>query len=88
MEKPRSSAPLIIANGLLILPLLYVGSYFALIDPPGVWIKHGNCLSEIRCYRIGGENAKICFWPLEQIDRKVRPAVWAIGSFRPEDFSN
>jgi hypothetical protein len=27
-------------------------------------------------YRYGGERAAWFFWPLEQIDRRVRPSAW------------
>jgi hypothetical protein len=33
---PQSRAPLIIAIALLLLPVLYVGSYLALVVPEGV----------------------------------------------------
>ena len=75
----ESPPPLIIAIVLLLLPVLYVGSYLALVVPEGrgyvespgvvgpVYISH---------YRIGFSVPAIIFWPLEQIDRKVRPGIW------------
>jgi len=60
----RSRAPLIAAIVLLLLPILYGGSYLALVVP-------GAAMP----YR-GVEPARSFFWPLEQIDRKVRPAEW------------
>jgi len=77
MERPRSFAP-IIAAVLLLLPVLYVGSYLALVNPffgsvdrgsnNGVEFRHG--------YRNGGEWAWRLYYPLEQMDRRVRPKAW------------
>jgi hypothetical protein len=75
---PRSIAPAIAAALLLLLPLGYAGSYLAIIQPG--W--------EIQCcghsshdylfvgYRIGGEWSQRFYWPLEQLDRRLRPGVW------------
>jgi hypothetical protein len=79
----RHVAPIIVAI-LLLLPVLYVGSYFALVAPTGVKIQDPDLSFE--CYTIGGHYksaepiAKVVFWPLEKIDRKVRPGRW-----RPEE---
>lgn len=72
----ESRAPLIFAIGLLLLPLLYVGSYAALVTPsPYWWINH---------YRVSPELSAQFFWPLEQIDRKLRPEVWAWHDVPPK----
>lgn len=52
---------------LLLAFLLYAGSYFALVIP-------GAAMP----YR-GIEGGRTLFWPLEQLDRKVRPGSWAGG---------
>jgi hypothetical protein len=76
----QSRAPLIIAIVLLLLPLLYVGSYFAMVVPDGIFI--GTIKVDyvrqpvISHYRTGGDIAAAVFWPLEQIDRKLRPGAW------------
>ena len=58
---PRESrAPLIV---LLLLPVVYVGSYL-------VMVEHGSALP----YR--SEVERSFFWPLEQVDRKLRPLTW------------
>jgi hypothetical protein len=63
MDKNRRSAgPLIIAIVLLLLPMLYVGSYLA--------------LKQVEYYCWGGDWASRLYWPLEQIDRKMRPEAW------------
>ena len=56
-------APLIVAIVLLLLPVLYVMSYLAMVE-------HGSALP----YR--SEAERTFFWPLEQIDRKLRPLTW------------
>jgi len=79
MANRRSAAP-IIAAVLLLLPVLYVGSYLALVRPPGVFAVRVNkgimTGSYFECYRCGGEVTGRVFWPLEQIDRRVRPGAW------------
>src|SRR5688572_20047122 len=86
MTKPRSFAP-IIAAILLLLPVLYVGSYLALVVPKGQWGRYGimnwgrvvhyRNLTEISSRR-RIEPTEVIFWPLEQIDRRVRPGAWEV----------
>jgi hypothetical protein len=70
----RFAAPLISAF-LLLLPLLYVGSYMGLLkryqlSPTGrleaCYLSEGFYDSAARC----------CYWPLEQCHRWVRPGDW------------
>lgn len=56
-----------------LLPL-YVGSYLALVEPEGIVLKGGE--SRITHYRFGGRAATAIFWPIEQVDRNVRPRDW------------
>jgi hypothetical protein len=73
----KHTAP-IIAAILLLLPVLYVGSYLWLVErvqfratfqgQEGTFIVAG--------YRGCGPYAGLFFWPLEQIDRMVRPEAW------------
>jgi hypothetical protein len=88
MAHPTTNrAPLIAAVLMLVLPLLYIGSYLALVTPPNhslihqsmrvVTSMHPYPLSvDISPYRYGGRVAEVGFWPLEQIDRRVRPGAW------------
>jgi len=75
-----SRTPLIVAIVLLLLPVLYVGSYLALVVPAGV--QHPGPTQAFSTpvifdnYRCGGSWSDRLFWPLEQIDRKVRPGAW------------
>jgi hypothetical protein len=75
----KHAAP-IIAAILLLLPLLYVGSYLALVSPQGVTTPDPsdpyNYEGWIKNYRVGNSLCKQLFWPLEQIDRQLRPGAW------------
>ena len=57
----------------VMLPfLLYAGSYLAMIKP-GCF--HGRPEQEdTRCYRFGQDYAETFYWPMELINRRVRPA--------------
>jgi hypothetical protein len=81
MTKPRSFAP-IIAAVLLLLPVLYVGSYFAMIVPRGSWTAIISSTCPVPRYRVGGVWLERFFWPLEQIDRKLRPRAWEADDTR------
>jgi hypothetical protein len=76
----ESRAPLIVALVLLLLPVLYVGSYLALVMPAGRIVLEadaaGNLYGRTYLYRAGKKYSSVVFWPLEQIDRKVRPGTW------------
>jgi hypothetical protein len=65
-----SSAPPLIATAVLLLPTLYVASYLALVVPQGV------PYAEFYSYRAGKELPERFYWPLEQIDRRLRSAAW------------
>ncbi|WP_425617246.1 hypothetical protein NA78x_000919 [Anatilimnocola sp. NA78] len=72
-------APLIIAIVLLLLPVLYVGTYLAMVKP-----RSGGdiLLNMIKSdYRSGGDWESTVFWPLEQIDRRLRPETWRPQSY-------
>ena len=69
-------APLILAIVLLLLPVLYVGSYLALVVPGGRMVSLGYRNSFYVHYRVDPEWPARVFWPLEQIDRKARPSAW------------
>lgn len=81
-------APLNTAIVLLSLPVPYVGSYFALVMPAEEWPRgRYNEFVHRPIYRVGGDWAKFTYWPLEKIDRKVRPKAWTAGRnfFQPID---
>lgn len=86
-------APLI-AMVLLLLPLLYVGSYLALVEPRGIVqgfplivnpdgsATLGYSHPVLGFYRSRGEWEKRVYWPLEQMDRRLRPNAWHDGFVR------
>lgn len=78
-SKTRTTAP-IVAVILLMLPMLYVGSYLSLVEPRGTLVPVTGSLGEegflVYDYRYGRGYTSCAFWPLEQIDRKLRPAAW------------
>ena len=77
-KQPQSRAPLIVAIVLFLLAL-YVGSYFALVVPKGIYTSQfigGGSILLVDHYRWQNQWCERIFWPLEQIDRKVRPGAW------------
>jgi hypothetical protein len=92
----KHAAPLIAAL-LLFLSVLYLGSYCALVKPfhRSVWVGGAGTLRmELDHYRWGGRVSAKVFWPLEQIDRTVRPEAWELicpdpgwSSYPPLDFA-
>jgi hypothetical protein len=73
----KNAAP-VIAAILLLMPLLYVGSYLALVRPTTVIFNGGGQKMTFvdPHYRFGGQIAESFFWPLEEIDRVLRPDAW------------
>jgi hypothetical protein len=79
MRKLNSSAPIIIAIAILQGPLFYVGSYFALGRPEdSKWeiAARKDVGVNYHGYHNGGNWAWRMYWPLEQIDRRVRLEAW------------
>ena len=81
----RHAAP-IIAAILLILPVLYVGSYLALVVPKGITVwppvdseLQGGTMSRVGhtgYFRFGITWGERFFWPLQQLHRTIRPDDW------------
>lgn len=68
-----------IALILLLLLATYVSSYLVLAVPAKVvvWKSASSPDYRVGHYRYGsGYGAEQFYWPLEQVDRKVRPAAW------------
>ena len=67
---------------LALLLLAYVGGYLGLSDPRpgGISLGGSNETWMSPNYRVGGDAAERVFWPLEQIDRRMRPSFWATQS--------
>jgi len=70
----RESCAQLIVGLALLLPVLYVGSYFALVLPAPV--VTGTFTPSIDHYRFGGRISKATYWPLETLDRGLRPETW------------
>lgn len=85
----RKNTPLIVAIVHLLLPVLYVGSYLALVNPDygaQVWDWSGGTY-ENNYPRCGTYSAytEMLFWPLEQADRRLLPDRWKRMEFyQPE----
>jgi len=77
MANSRSPAP-IIAAVLLLLPVLYVGSYLALKRPRTLVDPYWQP------YRLGGAWAERVYWPLEQIDHRLHTGAWKKELLIPE----
>jgi hypothetical protein len=78
MRERGSSLP-IVGVVLLLLPILYVGSYAALLAPQ----RHLGMCDDGICrerrwpsYRYGGKAAARFFWPLYTADRQIRQVYW------------
>jgi hypothetical protein len=73
MKRP---APIIAA--VLLLLLMYVGSFLALVTPGGYTKTISGVTTTIspQSYRWGEPGIARFFWPLEQIDRRVRRKAW------------
>jgi hypothetical protein len=80
MKEKRSTAVPAILAVLLLLPLVYVGSYLALLKPqPGsiAWSSWANLsVRRIADYRWGGDYARAAFRPIHSVDQLVRPGYW------------
>jgi hypothetical protein len=79
METTRHNlTPLVLAGLLLLLPVLYLSSYLLLVvrrPMVSVSLTYPTQYSA-DYYRVGGDYAEAFYWPLEQIERKLRPAAW------------
>lgn len=86
--KRESRAPFIVALAivLLLLPILYVGSYMMLVSPePDLFVFYPGGWYRISGYRIQSR-ITVVYWPVEQIDRRIRPDVWSRAA--EEEFWN
>ncbi|WP_254513555.1 hypothetical protein [Anatilimnocola floriformis] len=83
----ESRSPLFIVITLLLLPVIYIGSYLALVVPAGRTrpVQFREADGELRTalshfpdehYRLSEHPCHEIFWPLEQIDQQIRPEAW------------
>jgi hypothetical protein len=73
MKPSRAAAPVVVAVSLILVPLVYVGSYAALVDVPGKLAMGDDGTCFVHHFRWGGKAAEVVFWPLRQVDRFMRP---------------
>ena len=68
---------------LALLLVAYVGGYLGLSNPSRAGVgRGGGYTSWVEPnYRVGGDAAERVFWPLEQLDRRMRPDFWATRSY-------
>ncbi len=79
-----------LATPLLLVILLigvYLGSYWLLVNPfgelelvhdgvpPGGYLEEDHYIE--RHFSHGGAIAEVIFWPVRQIDQRLRPEAWA-----------
>ena len=73
--------------GTALLLAVYIGSYFALVDPPRSQFERAQRIMSLKRkqslhYPFGGKFAETVFFPIETLDQKLlRPAVWRRGMF-------
>jgi hypothetical protein len=75
----KSAGPLLIAVALLLCVPVYFVSYVALVVPNGVEVSlpaPAPPVWKINHYRLAPDQAAVVYWPLEQMDRRIRPAAW------------
>lgn len=56
------------------VPVLYIGTYAALVTRDEAFIEPFCPYSET--YRLGGDAARLSFAPLNYVDRRIRPVYW------------
>lgn len=83
MNEQRSFAVSIAtAIVILLLPCLYVGIYYALVEPTSILSLSYDDVTFLPYYSVGGETAKAVFYPVHCLDRLVRPSYWKIDPYR------
>ncbi len=69
---------------MLLIPSLYMGAYYALLEPTSVFslAYDGTGFKQMPDYSIGGEGVQTFFNPIHCLDRLVRPSHWQIDPSR------
>jgi len=78
-SRPSTAAPILAVLAVVLPFALYVGSYLALVTPGGtpfVIAPKGPPVTAWANYRAYPDVSAVVFWPLEQIDRRIRPDAW------------
>lgn len=86
MDDKRAPTVWIVAALLLLLPMLYVGSYCLIVERSIVQLWSGQQrLPRIATYRVGGSAAATVFAPLHWVDRRVRREYWNTTVYSQQD---
>lgn len=79
MSDKRPTGAVVLVAILLALPVVYFGSYYALLVKTTAVFTTKNInvrVVSLPSYRAGGEAAKTFFGPAYHIDRAIRPSYW------------
>jgi hypothetical protein len=83
MEEKRSTTPSIIAAVLLLLPLVYIGSYVALLRPIELDLASSSLSKSpiLRQEHYAVDDSyqfvvRVVFYPLHQVDTAIRREYW------------
>jgi hypothetical protein len=68
-------APLSVAVALLSLPIIYAGSYAALVDRSARLEMQDDGVCRPRHFRYGGRVAETFYWPAREVDNHLRSIV-------------
>jgi hypothetical protein len=68
-----------VAAIILLPPVIYIGSYMALLDPSPQFVEPEKGWFVFRSvrFRAGGDAAHFVFYPLIELDYEIRPEFWA-----------
>jgi hypothetical protein len=88
-SRPSTVAPILAVLAIVLPFALYVGGYLSLVrstDESGV-VEWANDLPyDFTCaphYRVGGQFARVFFWPAHSVDLNVRPDYWTMNLSYP-----
>lgn len=75
---------------LLLMPLLYMGSYYALLthNGPVTLTIAGNQLYRMPNFTVGGTVSKCVYLPAYLLDRKIRRLYWRVDLRDPSATQN
>lgn len=76
--KAASHLATVILGIVSAIRLLYVVAYLVLLipTPPFVEPEKGNFVLRRMQFRVGGRGSEIAFWPLIEMDHRLRPKFW------------
>lgn len=80
LSDKRTSNLVLVLGVVLLAPLLYLGSYLALLDDGGPVTATfaGSDFYRVPNFKVGGVAAQYAYWPAYLLDRTVRPRRWRL----------